>query len=122
MLRKHRMDDWKQQGNCRDADINLFYPTEDKDWTPTAGKAVCVGCPVKGKCLDYGIKENLGVWGGTSPIERRQIARMREIKLNSRLTCGTNAGYERHRRKKEEICTDCRAAHNELQAEKRSNV
>lgn len=117
------MDDWKQQGNCRDSDINLFYPTDDDHWTDTQAKAVCVGCKVKGKCLDYAIENELfGVWGGKNPRERSQIAVLRGLKIRRRLPCGTNAGYERHRRNKDVICADCRAAHNEQKIEQRRTV
>ena len=37
-------------------------------------KKYCVGCPVINKCLDYALNVKvLGVWGGTTPEERRQL-------------------------------------------------
>jgi len=37
-------------------------------------KKYCVGCPVINECLDYALNVKvLGVWGGTTPEERRQL-------------------------------------------------
>lgn len=61
----------------------MFFPPDDKpvarDFYRNA-KAICVRCPVMDKCLEYGIEENYGVWGGTTPTERAAMrnARMRE--------------------------------------------
>jgi WhiB family redox-sensing transcriptional regulator len=37
----------------------------------------CGNCPVREQCLDYGLMENYGIWGGTSERERRRIRRER---------------------------------------------
>lgn len=41
----------------------------------TAAKAICHRCPVKSLCLEYALEndEVFGIWGGTTPSERRQI-------------------------------------------------
>ena len=40
-------------------------------------KAVCADCPVREACLAYAINtgEDFGVWGGTTPDERRALRR-----------------------------------------------
>jgi WhiB family redox-sensing transcriptional regulator len=42
-------------------------------------KAVCSDCPSRQTCLDYALDNHiaLGVWGGTSVQERRQIRKQR---------------------------------------------
>ena len=39
-------------------------------------KALCVRCPVRKKCLEYGIEEDYGVWGGALPSERKVAGRV----------------------------------------------
>lgn len=42
-----------------------------------AAKAACERCPVQAECLEYALVSNLqdGIWGGTTPHERREIGR-----------------------------------------------
>lgn len=56
-------------------DLDIFY-SEDPREVATA-KAVCSGCPLRKECLQYALdaREDLGVWGGTSSEERRNMLR-----------------------------------------------
>lgn len=36
-------------------------------------KKVCDCCEVKEECLEYGLDEPIGVWGGQDPTDRRRI-------------------------------------------------
>ena len=73
---------WREVGSCRDSDPNLFYPLgrgrEALEQIDEA-KAVCRTCPSREPCLDFALtfRQALGVWGGTSAEERRQILRER---------------------------------------------
>jgi WhiB family redox-sensing transcriptional regulator len=64
----------------------MFFPPDDK---PVArnfygnAKEICGRCNVISECLEYGINEEYGVWGGTTPVERHAI-RSRKT-LNGRL-------------------------------------
>lgn len=69
---------WRNGGSCRDKDPNLFYPLG----RGRAGieqikvaKAYCRACPSREPCLAYALASGqlLGVWGGTSPEERRVL-------------------------------------------------
>ncbi len=40
-------------------------------------KAICAGCVVKDACLEFGLHQPDGIWGGTTPGERRRIRRRR---------------------------------------------
>jgi WhiB family transcriptional regulator, redox-sensing transcriptional regulator len=70
--------DWWQQASCRDADPDLFAydPTTDPPATAEAAKAICVGCPVTGDCLDFAFhtiragQDLTGIYGGLTPAER----------------------------------------------------
>jgi len=41
--------------------------------------AVCCACPVREPCLEFALdtQEALGVWGGTTPKERRRLLKLR---------------------------------------------
>ena len=76
------MDDenpWKELGACLSSSPELFF-SEWRDEIERA-KAICAKCPVRVQCLDYAMKnrEKTGVWGGTSPLDRRRIRRLRRI-------------------------------------------
>lgn len=67
---------WVEDALCRVVGDEIFFPPDDKpvsrDFYRTA-KRICRRCPVRLKCLDYGLDETYGVWGGTSPAERRTL-------------------------------------------------
>lgn len=54
-------------------ETDLMYDEEREAET----KAICLGCTVVSECLDLGIREPDGVWGGKTPAERRTIIRKR---------------------------------------------
>lgn len=66
---------WMERARCLDADPELFFPAKGGSADPA--KAVCAACPVRVPCLDYALDhgERLGVWGGTTPRERRELRR-----------------------------------------------
>ena len=43
-------------------------------------KKFCIGCPVINECLNYALNVKvLGVWGGTTPEERNEIRKIKNI-------------------------------------------
>ena len=80
---------WRDVGHCRDKDPNLFYPLgrgRTALGQAEVAKAYCYGCPSREPCLDFALASNqlLGIWGGTSPEERRLLrGRQRRIKVAS---------------------------------------
>jgi WhiB family transcriptional regulator, redox-sensing transcriptional regulator len=73
---------WRHMGSCRDSDPNLFYPlgrgAEALEQAEEA-KVHCQTCPSREPCLAFALstRQDLGVWGGTSPEERRLLLRSR---------------------------------------------
>ncbi len=70
---------WREHAACR-GKLDLFMPvfTEQRVVTEERhAKAVviCQRCPVKQECLEYalGNSEKMGVWGGTTPRQRRRM-------------------------------------------------
>jgi len=60
-----------------------------------ACKAVCARCAVRDACLDHAVENWIdeGVWGGTSPRERRRIRRRRRLNASPPATgAGSGAG------------------------------
>jgi WhiB family redox-sensing transcriptional regulator len=62
---------------CVDYDTEIFFPEEYEPSDVAQAKKVCNDCWIKDKCLAYAlsINEKEGVWGGTTPKERRNIRR-----------------------------------------------
>lgn len=69
-------------GACRSADPELFFAADAErvaDWhrREAAAKALCAGCPVRRRCLEYALDsgQEFGIWGGCDEAERRAILR-----------------------------------------------
>jgi WhiB family redox-sensing transcriptional regulator len=61
---------------CAQVDTEIFFP--DKGESNVHAKKVCHSCPLISDCLEYALThEVFGVWGGTSPRERRVIRHRR---------------------------------------------
>lgn len=74
----HESEDWVAQGTCRSYDPELFFPvsiTGTDDHGAHLAKAICATCPVRNECLNWAVSrgEAYGVWGGTTPEERRYL-------------------------------------------------
>ena len=62
---------------------DIFFP---EDFAPTThplirnesietAREICLRCPVMDKCLKVGMFEEYGIWGGTTPQQRKNIRR-----------------------------------------------
>jgi WhiB family transcriptional regulator, redox-sensing transcriptional regulator len=81
----HRPD-WQDEALCRDTGTHHWFPTErddvlssdDPKWL--RARAWCARCPVKVECLEWALIVDVryGMWGGTTPKERRVIRRQRK--------------------------------------------
>ena len=67
---------WRSRGECLRHDPETFFPNAAED--PVAAIEICGSCTVLGPCLAAALDsgECEGVWGGTTPEERRP---MREL-------------------------------------------
>jgi WhiB family transcriptional regulator, redox-sensing transcriptional regulator len=65
---------WIDQALCAQTDPEAFFPEKGGSGTRNARK-VCLGCDVRGECLEYALEhdERFGVWGGLSERERRKL-------------------------------------------------
>lgn len=85
MMEKFALDhlstqEWAERAACQFEDPELFFPVSEVG--PGArqvaqAKAVCARCPVRLDCLGFALDHGLdhGVFGGTTPDERRELAK-----------------------------------------------
>jgi WhiB family redox-sensing transcriptional regulator len=48
-------------------------------YTRNGAWRICQTCPVRAQCLEVGIGEEFGLWGGTTPYQRKRIRRQRRV-------------------------------------------
>ncbi|MGH3726328.1 MAG: WhiB family transcriptional regulator [Mycobacterium sp.] len=71
---------WRDQAQCRDMPINVFYAPDGERGTALTlremrAKKICRSCPVQQPCIDEALNtvEPHGIWGATTPQERRGL-------------------------------------------------
>ncbi len=70
------------EAECRGLDPELFYA--EGVVAVADAKARCAVCPVQPRCLDWAVlREEFGIWGGTTARERAAIRRERGLRLVS---------------------------------------
>lgn len=65
---------WYEQAACQGVDTNYFFQ-DPGGQTYKIVKRICMGCPVRMECLQAGLKEEHGIWGGLHPEARRSLKR-----------------------------------------------
>lgn len=66
---------WAEEALCAETNPEAFFP--EKGGSIREAKRICAACPVQKECLDYALNhgERMGIWGGTTPEERKEMAR-----------------------------------------------
>jgi WhiB family transcriptional regulator, redox-sensing transcriptional regulator len=68
---------WIEHGKCKTDRVPtyIFFPARGDGEGVRQAKAICAECPVRAECLDYAVRtsQRIGVWGGKSEYERRQV-------------------------------------------------
>ena len=80
---------WREDIACRDADPDLFFPIGAIGAAlrqMEEAKRICRACPVQIQCLTWALENGVadGVWGGTTPDERRIIRSLSRRTTNSK--------------------------------------
>lgn len=119
---------WMVDAACRQMPTSLFFKGRYESHAEI--KAICAECPVREQCLEYGIDEPYGMWGGMSAKQRRKLRVQRrresgEVSAPKRYParvalCGTQSGYSRHLRQQTPMCDECREAHSEYERRRRA--
>lgn len=115
---------WRDQAACIGMPESMFFIERGQSDKPA--KAVCAGCPVIERCLQFALDngEQHGVWGGTSERQRRRM----RVKIGRTHTpvkiaaCGTPSGAFRHRKRGEVLCGPCLAAAVEYDRVRRARL
>ena len=69
---------WMTEALCAQIGGDLWFP--DQGGPVQAAKNICATCPVRAECLEFAlaaVENPVGVWGGTSPNERRRLRQER---------------------------------------------
>lgn len=75
---------WKENAACV-GKLDLFF-NDHKQTSVRQAKAICDGCAVKTRCLEYALTHTeYGVWGGMTANERRVYRRNKKKKLKEKL-------------------------------------
>lgn len=74
---------WQDQAACAGKPSELFFVDR---WGAQVQRTIrdtiktyCDKCPVKPQCLQAGLHEHWGVWGGTTPKERKTIRNQKDL-------------------------------------------
>lgn len=71
-----RNTDWSQ-ANCQGLNTEIFYYEEtdlrQRHLDNRAIRKVCFTCPIQKACLEAGMEEEYGIWGGFTRHERVKI-------------------------------------------------
>lgn len=88
-------EDWMRAGECVGADPEVFFPTQGE--SVSEAKAICAPCPIRVRCLEYALDNNIvhGIWGGASERERRRMRRARRAALVNDETAGVGDTHAR---------------------------
>jgi WhiB family redox-sensing transcriptional regulator len=87
---------WMRDAACAGMDPGVFFPDPDSHARhhktvrrhKERAKKVCARCPVARECLEHALAndEEFGIWGGTTPKERRAMVRTGKVVLPARPT------------------------------------
>ncbi len=68
-------EQWQDRALCAQTDPEAFFP--EKGGSTREAKRICLGCEVRGECLEYALAndERFGIWGGLSERARRRLKR-----------------------------------------------
>ena len=74
---------WQKLGRCGEVDPDLHHPGVGRTDLVVQAKAICAGCEVRVRCLEFALDFKAhsygshGIFGGTTPEERDEIRRQR---------------------------------------------
>ena len=66
-------DDWQIHAKCLDADPEIFYCEADDIETIKKAVRICMGCKIRGFCLEVGWDDKFGIFGSFTAAERNYL-------------------------------------------------
>lgn len=93
--------DWRTAALCREVDPELMFPTKGQSAKPA--KRICGRCRVRRACLTSALEfsdadDRFGIFGGTTPAERKRLRREAARPLAPVIPLGVPAVPDRERR------------------------
>lgn len=64
---------WHADAACRGAGPEPWFPRRGE--SVEEARSLCDECSVRGECLEAGLQERHGLWGGASERQRRRLRR-----------------------------------------------
>ena len=70
-------DGWRAHAACQGLEPRTFFPDPADHEGNEIAKSICAICPSRQACLEFALatKQDEGVWGGVSEIERGKLRR-----------------------------------------------
>jgi WhiB family transcriptional regulator, redox-sensing transcriptional regulator len=89
---RHATEAWRTRGVCRSVDPETFFPAPNEP--AESAVALCRTCDVQGPCLAWALEvgDCHGVWGGTTPRERRAMLVAWREQVRRTAEVGSSAG------------------------------
>lgn len=103
--------EWRQSAACRGRSTWMWFPQRGDSETSDAARRICLACMVRDQCRAANLDQRDGIYGALSAKARRELRGGDDIAVTVVSRCGTNAGYQAHRRAGEPACDACRLAH-----------
>ena len=76
------LPEWQDHAACKGKNSDLFFPGRGESLSvAAAAKQICADCPVTAECLDFGLTQAAGIWGGQSERERRAERARRRLEF-----------------------------------------
>ena len=72
------MENWRMQAECWGMNPELFFPLPGPEIIVPVVAEACGRCPVRNECLDFGMHEPAGIWGGLTSRQRRRLSRSKD--------------------------------------------
>lgn len=73
----HERPAWQDHAACHNRGNTHFYLSIGQ--SARRALALCANCPVRVDCLEYGLHDQHGIWGGLTPNERQTERERRRI-------------------------------------------
>lgn len=65
---------WMVDGACAGQSHDAWFPEDNTQENAATIRKICGGCPVREKCLDWGVEhDEWGMWGGLGQRARREL-------------------------------------------------
>jgi hypothetical protein len=77
-------DDWQIHAKCLDHDPELFFCEADDVVQIKRAIRICLGCPVRGFCLEDGWTNKWGIWGSFTAAERERLRKAFKLPENAK--------------------------------------